>query len=192
MVEIGLRVVTPFPITDHSNKKSHSQLAYTLDSDLPDVDALGFRNSRWTLDQADLAVIGDSHVYGVNVAAEQNFPSILEAKTGRKVYNFGVSSYGIYQYEVLINEAINQDVKDIIVGLYPANDLALTCKVLGTDYWRSYAQEKELILPDCGPSLGDDPSGMNTIGMLKSFLAKTAMLQAVQELVWRPIGDRAT
>ncbi len=184
MLEAGLRVATPFPVTEDSNKKSHPELVYTLDPALADVDALGFRNVRRTFDEADLAVIGDSHAYGVNVAAERNFPSLLEAKTGRKVYNLGVSSYGVYQYQVLIDEAIARGVRDIVVALYPANDLALNCEVLRTGYWRDRGREQGLTLPDCEKTAGERPSA---IGALKAFLAGTATLQIALELIWKPV-----
>lgn len=186
LVEVGLRMATPFPITEESNKKPHPDLVYTLDPAFPDVDASGFRNSRWTLDQADLAVIGDSHTYGVNVDAEQSFPSVLEAKTGRKVYNLGVSSYGIYQYHVLVEEAIEHGVEDIVIGLYPANDLALNCEVLATGYWQAYARENDLALPDC--KAASDASS-SPLGALKSFLARTATFQIAREFIWLPAVD---
>lgn len=191
VVEMGLRVLTPFPVTDSSNKKSHPELVYTLDPDLPDVDASGFRNDRWTLDQADLAVIGDSHTYGVNVTAERSFPAVLAARTGRKVYNLGVSSYGIYQYGFLIDEAIESGVEDIVVGFYPANDLALNCQVLKTGYWRTEARTRGMTLPGCeGPADNGEPSAFS-LGALKSSLVNTATVQAFQELVLKPIAGTA-
>jgi len=90
ILEIGLRVLTPYPVTTSSNKADHPRLGYVNSSQLPDVDAHGFRNSRLTLEDAEVALVGDSMVWSVNVHSEESFAAELAARSGRRFYNMGV------------------------------------------------------------------------------------------------------
>ncbi len=192
LLEVGLRLITPYPITSSSNKRIHPRLAYTLSPRLHDVDQRGFRNTIYTLEDADLVIIGDSQTYGENVTSENNFPSLVASKTSRNVYNFGISSYGIYQYKVLMDDVLQYPVKDVILSLYPANDLAFDCEILSTDYWKSYAKKTGLPVPGCG---GDSKrerattvakinkrEGATTIVRIKRLFQKTATLQLLNIL----------
>lgn len=179
LLEVALRLFTDYPVTADSNKTEHAQLGYTLSPELDDVDKRGFRNTARTLEESDLAIIGDSHTYGINVSIEQNFPSIVARKTQRSVYNFGVGSYGIYQYKVLIEEAARFSVRDIILAFYPANDLSASCNVTGTDYWKTYAKENELELPDCKDINWDLLSVASIWPRFARVLGKTATIQII-------------
>ena len=75
LLEVGLRLLTPYPVTTTSNRTWHPSLGYVTSSGLPDVDEWGFRNSGVTLADADIAVVGDSMVYGANVASRDTYPA---------------------------------------------------------------------------------------------------------------------
>ena len=181
LLEIGLRLLTPFPVTTTTNRIEHSRLGYTLSPALADVDERGFRNTGQKLEDADLAIIGDSHVYGNNVTSEDSFPAILASETGRNVYNLGVGSYGIYQYKVLMDDMLQYSIRDVILALYPANDLVFHCEVLNTEYWRSYIKDTGLSVPDCKDRNGPDQK-TTMRGMLKRFLLGTATVQIILDL----------
>ncbi len=194
VLEMGLRLMTPFPISLTSNRIDHPKLGYTLDPKFRDIDQHGFRNIEVTLEEADLAIIGDSQTYGINVSTKNNFPSIIASMTGRKVYNFGVSSYGIYQHKILLDLATQFNFRDVVLALYPANDISNSCKVTTSDYWKDYATSVGLTLPDCSET---DTTGKKTArkASLSAFIDKvlktlryTATVDALKTLIW----DRIT
>jgi hypothetical protein len=156
MLEAGLRLLTPYPVTENSNKRDHERLGYVLSSDLPDVDEQGFRNRGRTLADADLVVVGDSHVQGFGVTYGEDFPSQLGERTGRRVYSLGVGSYGIYHYAVLLADVARDagQVRDVILGLYPANDLTGFCSITPIASWAEFSAEQGLAAPACGDAAG--------------------------------------
>ncbi len=89
----------------------------------PEHDALGMRN-REVPDQAELIVIGDSHVYGATVRADQCWPFRLQAESGVPVYNAGVGGWGSVQYALALEELLYLSPRRVIVGLHTGNDIA--------------------------------------------------------------------
>ena len=158
ILEGGLRLLTPYPVTYTSNKQDHDRLGYVLSSKLADVDDLGFRNEGRTLSQADLVVVGDSHVHGTGVALGDDFPSRLAEITGRQVYSMGVGSYGIYHYAVLLDDLEHSGASDVVLGLYPANDLAGHCSISSLDSWSAFADAHALNSPPCADEPAVTPS----------------------------------
>ncbi len=122
LAEVVLRCVTHFPVNTLSNMIPHSNLGYVLDPKLDDVDANGFRNAN-VVAQADIVAIGDSHTQGFNAPADAAWPQLLAEQRQQTVYNMGVGGYGPLQYDVLIADALKLKPKQIIIGLYPGNDL---------------------------------------------------------------------
>ena len=122
LLEVGLRIFTEFPITELSNRVPDPILGYRYSTSLKDIDESGFRNPPGHA--ANIAALGDSHTYGVNVASEQTWPAQLGRLLQRNVYNYGVGSYGIFAYYALARQAMDDGAKTIIIGLYPANDFS--------------------------------------------------------------------
>ena len=91
LLEVGLRIFTEFPITELSNRVPDPILGYRYSTSLKDIDESGFRNPPGHA--ANIAALGDSHTYGVNVASEQTWPAQLGRLLQRNVYNYGVGSY---------------------------------------------------------------------------------------------------
>ena len=120
LLEVGLRIFTHFPVTETSNRVADPILGYHYLTTLADIDESGFRNPPGHT--AEIAAIGDSHTYGVNVASEQSWPAQLATKIQRNVYNYGVGSFGVFAYYALARRAIEDDAKTVLIGLYPAND----------------------------------------------------------------------
>ncbi len=120
LLEVGLRTFTDFPVTETSNKVPDPILGYHYLTTLADIDDAGFRNPPGHT--AEIAAIGDSHTYGVNVTSEQSWPAQLATKIQRNVYTYGVGSFGVFAYYALARRAIEDDAKTVLIGLYPAND----------------------------------------------------------------------
>jgi hypothetical protein len=139
MAEVLVRAFTYFPISFTSNKVPDPELSYALDPKFPEVDRNGFRNPEFK-DAAppavDIAALGDSHTFGINVSSDSSWPKLLGKRLGKSVYNFGVPSYGVYQYERVFFKALKLNPQWIIIALYPANDLDYNCELLDLPYWK--------------------------------------------------------
>jgi len=84
---------------------------------------LNFNNIIFNNEDDSIAVIGDSFAMGWGVNDMETFPSRLEKKLNKKVYNFGVSSYGtIREVKKLINSNHYANIETIIIQ-YHFNDL---------------------------------------------------------------------
>jgi len=88
-----------------TNPPAYPDIEYTLTTD-----ARGFRN-RTDYDHYDVVAIGDSFVEGSNVSDEQVWPVLLAEKTGRSIYNLGMSAGNCVTY--------HESLKRIGVGLSP-------------------------------------------------------------------------
>lgn len=152
LLELGLRIFTPFPIHDpSSNRRAHQALGYTLAEDFAEADQFGFRNSEEVADSVrnDIVAIGDSHTYGYNVAATESWPGVLSARTGLSVYNYGMGGYGLLQYRYLFDEALQRAPTVVLVGLFLINDLANFCELADTAFWRPQLDSAGLRYSDC-------------------------------------------
>ncbi|MEN3369420.1 MAG: hypothetical protein V7609_1563 [Verrucomicrobiota bacterium] len=86
------------------------------------TDAEGFRNSavRQTI---DVAALGDSFADAMTSPVEEAWPARLEEITGKKVQNYGTSSYGPQQeLYVLEDYALRHQPRDIVLGFFAGND----------------------------------------------------------------------
>lgn len=187
--EAALRMFTPFPVSGNRHKAAHPSLGYTFEPSLADIDEHGFRNPPGAWDQPDIAVIGDSHAYGYNVEWKDSFPAKLAPATGRGVYSFGIGSYGIYQYKVLLDDAREMGFKDVVVALFPSNDVAPTCSSTENDYWRNYARENDITIAPCYGS--PYPTGLRRYARIVSdAIKRSATVDAIKVLAWNRIRDR--
>ena len=204
LMELGLRLLMSFPLTTRSNQVEHSQLLRTLSPSYSGIDRHGFRNPEDL--QASIAAIGDSHTYGVNAFDTQTWPAHLGRLSDRGVYNFGVQGYNIYQYLVLFEMALERGFEDIIVAVYPANDVnpGSTCSTLELSYWQDRLAASELHLPKCarrrtgdrGEAEEKQPAPfwdrilaharLREHPEVRTFLRRIALVSAFEHLVWDP------
>jgi hypothetical protein len=122
IAEIALRIFTPYPVGDSSNKAADPDLGYRLSSDFPQADAAGFRNSASA--PAEVLAIGDSHTYGNNVGPKSSWPAVLTRNSGLQIYNAGMGSYGILTYHALLTSQCLPKARAAIIALYLANDIS--------------------------------------------------------------------
>jgi len=188
LVETGLRILTPFPINQTSNRTHDPTLGYRFSTRLGDIDKNGFRNENGKTYQ--IAAIGDSQTYGINVPSVQSWPSQLASMLNRSVYNFGVGSYGIFSYHAIIKTQLQPDTQAVIIGFYSANDLELDysyCQIdkENDDFWKMEIESLHLKIPavkHCRDRHLNKKT--RTIPGLKNWLFEnTAFLNAIKILV---------
>ena len=85
------------------------------------VNAAGLRDDEPSLIAPEIITIGDSYTMGWGVESEEAFPSILEAQTGMKVLNAGISSYGTAREWKLLQSLDKSNLKYLILQ-FDAND----------------------------------------------------------------------
>jgi hypothetical protein len=140
ILEVGLRIFTPFPVSRVSNKVNHEKLGHVMDVNMKEIDEHGFRNN--ILPSIDVVALGDSHTYGFNVSSDNSWPKLLGRKLKKNVYNFGMGKYGILQYQYLLSKSIELNPEVILLGLYLPNDLMDVCDLVSSNqYWASRAKE---------------------------------------------------
>ena len=189
LMELLLRLFTPFPITASSNKVYHPKLLYVMNSGLPDIDRRGFRNPDDERDEPvyEIVTIGDSHTYGYNVVSAQTWPAQLASMLSRSVYNLGVGSYNIYQYIYLFEFALRFKPKYVIMGFYPANDLLFdVCVVLQLDYWQQRLVEEGLESSTC-QAAGELEKRVSPAPVRLPLYKKSAIGSALSYLVLSPL-----
>ncbi len=117
-VQRGTFVDSPAsPFTYPNAPVGYPAHAFTLTTD-----KRGLRNQT-DLNQYDVVVLGDSFAEGSGVSDEQNWPVLLAQKTGRTVYNLGMSGGNPTDYVEVLRE-VGQPLKPKIVlcMLYEGND----------------------------------------------------------------------
>lgn len=155
LLEAGLRILTAFLIYSPKNNLVYDdRLGRKFVPSVLDIDENGFRNPG-VPGEVDIAVLGDSHTYGVNVKSENSWPAQLARMSGTTVYNLGVGGYGTLQYYYLFDTAAALKPEHIVLALYPANDLNDVCKFIERlDYWREWARARGYDTGVCTGSSG--------------------------------------
>ena len=74
------------------------------------------------LDAPEVIVLGDSHAMGWGVGQEEALPQVLARKSGRRVLNAAVSSYGTAR-ELLLLDRLDASRLRVLVVQYSDNDL---------------------------------------------------------------------
>jgi lysophospholipase L1-like esterase len=86
------------------------------------TDAEGFRNPT-VRETIDVAALGDSFADAMTSPVEEAWPARLEQITGKKVQNYGTSSYGPQQeLYVLEDYALRHQPRDVVLGFFAGND----------------------------------------------------------------------
>lgn len=88
------------------------------------VNHQGYRGADWPEGRTgEIAVIGDSQVFGLGVGDDETLPAQLEKALGAPVLNLGVPTYGPEEYLALIDEIAPRKPSTIILEINFANDL---------------------------------------------------------------------
>ena len=87
------------------------------------INAQGYRGADWPA-QPEIAVVGDSQVFGLGVEEDQTFSARLASVTGRSVANAGVPTFGPSEMLAITRELVaQQHPKVVIFTINLANDL---------------------------------------------------------------------
>ena len=146
ILELALRGLG-YPIPAVGEQPKHAQLGFTMDAGREQLDDNGFRNAPGT--PVDIVAIGDSHTFGFGVQAQQSWPQQFADKIDQPVYNMGMGGYGILQYRVLTEMALQLGASKVVVGFFPENDLDNCALLVGSEYWQQWAQENDISLESC-------------------------------------------
>lgn len=85
------------------------------------VNSLGVRDDERSLAQPDIVVVGDSYAMGWGVQQDESFPEVVERRTGRRVLNTAVSSYGTVR-EMLMLDRVDLRAATTLIVQYCSND----------------------------------------------------------------------
>ena len=116
------------------------------------VNSLGVRDDEGSLAQPEIVVVGDSYAMGWGVQQSESFPEILERRTGRRVLNAAVSSYGTVR-EMRMLDRIDLSRATTIIVQYALNDFDENAAFLkngnrhipsGRDTWLGAAMPKRV------------------------------------------------
>lgn len=86
------------------------------------VNSLGVRDDEESLVAPEIVVLGDSQAMGWGVDQNETFAQRLEAKSGRRVLNAAISSYGTPR-EIRILDRIDVSKLKVVIIQYDPNDL---------------------------------------------------------------------
>ncbi len=90
------------------------------------TDSNGYRN-KGGLQEYDILAIGDSFTAGSHVSDGQTWPVLLAVRTGRTVYNMGVSGADPHEYiNNLAHMGLQYKPKIVVVMIYEGNDFRET------------------------------------------------------------------
>ena len=87
------------------------------------VNREGLRDNQRSLEQPEIVVAGDSYAMGWGVQQDESFPELLEHRTGRRVLNTAVSSYGTVRERRMLDR-IDLSRAGTLIVQYAPNDFA--------------------------------------------------------------------
>jgi len=138
---------------DERHARYDSELFYTLEPGAfmfsnPEfstqfvVNRIGVRDNQRSLEQPEIVVAGDSYAMGWGVQQDESFPELIEHRTGRRVLNAAVSSYGTVREGRMLDRVDLSRTTTLIVQ-YAPNDFNENDEFLkrGNQYMPSSREE---------------------------------------------------
>lgn len=86
------------------------------------VNRMGLRDDEESIEAPEVVVIGDSHAMGWGVDQSDTFAQVIESRTGVRVLNAGISSYGTAR-EIASLERLDTSRLKLLIVQYCENDL---------------------------------------------------------------------
>jgi hypothetical protein len=83
------------------------------------INSAGFRDDEEALESPDVAVLGDSFAMGWGVDVSDTFARVLAQRTGLKVLNTGVSSYGTVREKIGLTRVRSDHLKYLVIQYCP-------------------------------------------------------------------------
>ena len=138
---------------DERHARYDSELFYTLEPGAfmfsnPEfstqfvVNRIGVRDNQRSLEQPEIVVAGDSYAMGWGVQQDESFPELIEHRTGRRVLNAAVSSFGTVREGRMLDRVDLSRTTTLIVQ-YAPNDFNENDEFLkrGNQYMPSSREE---------------------------------------------------
>lgn len=138
---------------DERHARYDSELFYTLEPGAfmfsnPEfstqfvVNRIGVRDNQRSLEQPEIVVAGDSYAMGWGVQQDESFPELIERRTGRRVLNAAVSSFGTVREGRMLDRVDLSRTTTLIVQ-YAPNDFNENDEFLkrGNQYMPSSREE---------------------------------------------------
>lgn len=88
-----------------------------------DADGLRSNGGPAIADGSPILAVGDSYTYGEEVTDADTWPAQLEALTGRRVLNGGVSGYGFDQVVLRAEQLVARHAPSIVIVSFIADDV---------------------------------------------------------------------
>ena len=85
------------------------------------INSMGLRDSEDSLKRPEIIVLGDSYAMGLGAKREQSFPKVIEAMTGYKTLDAGITSYGTARETLLFKRLDASNLKFLVIQ-YCSND----------------------------------------------------------------------
>lgn len=79
-------------------------------------------------DEADIILTGSSHVYGTNLQRKEDWPYLLSANYGAKLYNGAMGAFSFLQYQLLLEKILSTRHRVCIIGIYSGFDVYASLK----------------------------------------------------------------
>ncbi len=98
-----------------------------------DINRAGLRDDEASLEGPELIVLGDSYAMGWGVQQHQSFPEVLEQRSGLRVLNAAMSSYGTARQVQLLDELDISRTRAVIIQ-YFQNDYTENRAYLDNSY----------------------------------------------------------
>ncbi|MEE3327033.1 MAG: hypothetical protein VX252_06855 [Myxococcota bacterium] len=173
-------------------------LGYRIEPHTGGHDRWGFRNLA-VPERSDVVAIGDSNTWGVAARWDVTWPSWYARKSGKGVYNLGVSGYGPAEYlHLMETKALALEPGLILVGFYYGNDFSDTYRsVLLQENWSDWRTESMRGLARSenstysmpgAPFINDEGAKANPVKQVRNWLRRHSMLFRIIEE--GPIGTR--
>ena len=83
------------------------------------VNSLGVRDVEQSLTQPEIVVVGDSYAMGWGVQQHESFPELLRQRTGRRLLNTGIASYGTTREMRLLDRVDLSRATTLVVQYHP-------------------------------------------------------------------------
>jgi lysophospholipase L1-like esterase len=112
-------------------------------------DALGFRNHAVPR-VAQVVVIGDSQIYGMNSPVEASVPAVIQTILGEvPTYSMAIGGWSPVQYSALVPVALRLSPQVVVLGVYLGNDaLEAFRTVYSHVHWKDWRLHPELAITD--------------------------------------------
>ena len=99
-------------VYDHDNIEFSNEIG---------VNSMGLRDDSASLVKPNVICLGDSYTMGWGVTSDEAFPKLIASKTGLKVLNAGINSYGTVRELLLLNRLDTSNLKYLVIQ-YCYND----------------------------------------------------------------------